>query len=168
MKSDFLKECLSDLNQKLGRPVPLDAMNKEYCTVCANPECARAGVANGGFFTRTQNWEKLLFNDVKQIPLSDPAASSIVEKWREKATVSSSPIQFQSVTPVEETPAFTAPSVSTQFVEVQIPASPTDNNVEKPIQKNPVRNPFLAPDQSTPQSPSEIVIESGATFTFGD
>lgn len=71
-KTDYLKDCISDVGSKLGRMVPIDDFNRAFCIVCVNSECSRSKSNNLKFEYRVSNWEDTLFNNVSRANSEDP------------------------------------------------------------------------------------------------
>lgn len=72
---DYLKECMNEV----GNP-PLDAMQRNFCVVCANRDCERAGLNQSAFDHRVKNWRSLLFDNVPRADEADEAYSNIRSK----------------------------------------------------------------------------------------
>lgn len=75
VKSDFLKECMSDVGQG-----PIDIFQKAFCSVCANRDCSRSTSSNLSFDRRVSNWKDDLFNNVPRANESDPNFARIRAK----------------------------------------------------------------------------------------
>lgn len=69
---DYLKECMNDV----GNP-PLDAMHRNFCLVCANRGCERAGLNQSEFDKRVKNWKSLLFDNVPRADEADDRYSNL-------------------------------------------------------------------------------------------
>lgn len=72
VKNDFLKECLSEVSSKIGKMVPIDDFNKNFCVVCVNHECSRAASGKLKFENRVNNWESIYFTGVSRADNNDP------------------------------------------------------------------------------------------------
>jgi len=184
MTNDFLKECLSDINAKVKTQVPIDAFQKEYCAVCLNRECARAGVVQSSFFVRAQTWEQNLFLNPSSLSIEDPMVVRTQRIWSQPASVelnSPLPAHFQAA-PTEIDPSeMPTPAAEAPPMDVKLPDNSKDNvkAVEKPVTQSipapvpspspKIINPF-APVGGTPKTigPVDVIIGSGGSFTFGD
>ncbi len=69
---DYLRDCMNDV----GNP-PIDAMNRNFCLVCANRGCERAGMNQSAFDKRVKNWRETLFTNVPRAAPDDPAYDNI-------------------------------------------------------------------------------------------
>ena len=81
MKSDYLKECLSEVTQKAKSAIPIDQFMSEYCVYCLNNTCSRSGSSNMAFERRAKNWESNLFLNVPRASDTDPNYDPIRSKW---------------------------------------------------------------------------------------
>jgi hypothetical protein len=175
MAQDFLKECLQDLNLQGKANVPIDVLQKDYCIVCLNRDCSRSGVSQGSFVQRTQSWEKTLFISPTRAPDNDPYVQKTLSAWGSSESAQASrvfvPPNFVSVEPAQVS-RVSDPVVDPATATLDnVPNVATPMNKETPDPPKPVspkpKNPF-APGYVGPKpEESEVVIESGGSFTFG-
>ena len=83
MKTDFLKECMSDVTSAIKRAVTIDDFNREFCAVCLTKECSRSGNNNLLIALRARNWENDLFTNPNRASQSDALVKAVAEKWKE-------------------------------------------------------------------------------------
>jgi len=69
---DYLRECMNDV----GNP-PIDDMNRNFCVVCSNRECERAGAHQSAFDRRVKNWRETLFLNVPRASQDDRSYDNI-------------------------------------------------------------------------------------------
>lgn len=81
MKSDYLKECLTDLTSKVKKSIPIDQFNSEFCNYCINNECTRSSSSSTLFEKRVQNWQENLFGSVPRASDTDTTYDIIRAKW---------------------------------------------------------------------------------------
>ena len=84
MKEDYLRECISDINNALKKSVPLDQFSAEFCVYCINNKCARSGANNTLFQKRVNGWYENLFLNVPRVDGSDPKHLEIQSRWFKK------------------------------------------------------------------------------------
>ncbi len=72
---DYLRECMSDV----GNP-PIDDMNRNFCVVCSNRGCERAGAHQSAFDKRVKNWRETLFLKVPRAADDDRSYDNIRAK----------------------------------------------------------------------------------------
>jgi hypothetical protein len=123
MKSDFLKECLSDITQQAKSAIPIDQFMTEYCVFCLNNQCSRSGSSNMAFERRAKNWESNLFINVPRVSDSDPSYDSIRSKWYRPPT-------SQVVTENK-------PVVQNKAPAPQVVVTPSQTKAKKPKTKKP-------------------------------
>jgi len=182
-KTDFLKECISDVSSKLHRMVPIDDFNRTFCVVCVNRDCARSKSNNLKFESRVNNWEDLYFNKVKRADNQDPQFESIrIKRFVSPEDRSTYIIKEPELEPKPEPktnldpepvlePVIQAPEKEPQPMDVP------ELNVPKPKESIPDPIP-QAVDQVTntpfvqgtmlPGSKQATVLESSQVFVFDD
>jgi hypothetical protein len=174
MREDYLRECLSEVSAKAKKAVPMDELQREFCSYCQNRECARSGASNMAFDRRTLNWNEDLFVNVQRAPDGDPAAERIRSIWTPAnfVVVTSSQAQepeqvnlFSTTAAAEPAAEPPADAAAPAAVAVPEPARPAP--APRPVR--PVQNtPFDAPAYAGPAPEKEKVMSPGDTFTFGD
>lgn len=181
IKSDFLRECLSDVGQ-----MPLDVFSKRFCLVCSNSECIRSRAHQSPFTYRAENWKKDLFDSVpraqeddpnysnirskKFLPLYDPNPPSIILnpvqdpqsnpaglQWQEEQSETDSDIQASSIIQnVLET------QPEPQKILVNTP------RVVLPVQNTPFTQGLIIPGgPSKSAKQNDNVTEPGQSYSFG-
>ena len=187
-KPDYLRECMSDVPG-----MPIDDFNKNWCMVCNNPACSRSSSNNQLFTRRAENWKQDLFLNVKRAADDDPKYSSIRSKSFAPAVQSYE--VFTSTpgtdpgpkwfTPVEveqedgknpEDPPDTDPApMPTPSVSTAPEGTPEPERVTSPVAARPstqtqVNTSFSqgAVIRGATQPKSEVVMQPGQTYTFGE
>ena len=162
-------------------PIPMDQFNKAYCLVCANRECSRSGLNLSAFDRRAINWKSDLFDNVVRPSESDPQYQSVrskqflpVARHGGEVNTHTSPVRFETV--VQEMPTVVEHPVESPVVVVPVPAE-TKGPKPAPITPPALENtPFIqgtmlpgapSPAPQTPQTPGDIIISPGGSFTFG-
>lgn len=72
-KRDLLPSCAS-------QGLPLEDLQRDWCSKCLNPNCTRSLSGKIGFDIRTQTWYERLFANPERLPQEDPRYGSIVAK----------------------------------------------------------------------------------------
>jgi len=171
MKSDFLKECMSEVGN-----IPLDQFNLVFCRRCGNQECSRSRL-NNSFQTRVQTWEDRLFKNPPRASEDDPRFSNIRSKKFLPIGKNSYEIhttQNIPVIPLKEEPKASPiqpPSPSPTPIQ---PPSPTPTPIQPP--PAPIAPPPINPNIGNTEfnqgtmigDQTETILEPGGTFTFGD
>lgn len=140
---DFLRECMNDAQNP-----PLDQFQRNWCTVCANRECERAGMNNSAFDRRAKNWKSLLFDNVPRADPDDPSYDNIRSRVFLPSGQKAAEVKvFIPGTPVAEPPEAPMPRpaafVSRQPAPAPPPAAPQGQAVD------------LSPAASAPESPEQ-------------
>lgn len=169
MKSDFLRECMSEVGM-----IPIDEFNKNICMRCVNQGCARSVSNNLLFVKRTNSWEDELFLNVKRAPDSD----SEYDKFRSSKFVSKTPsLGNISMNPIPEVPS-TPPIIEIQ--EPKLNNIDESANPESTINPEPINPNNISPAtgiRNTPftqgvmlNEPSKVdpIIPVGGTFVMDD
>jgi hypothetical protein len=104
MKDDYLKECLTDIQGKLKKSVPIDQFSAEFCVYCLNNQCSRSGGNNSLFQIRAKNWYTDKFTEVQRAREDDPEYAGIRNKWYKPQPVvlESSPVEVKSTSPTAD------------------------------------------------------------------
>lgn len=175
-KTDFLRECMSDVKN-----IPLDKFNLTYCRMCANRSCARSALNNSHFDLRARNWHKDLFTEVPRADDADSRYDNIRAKQfisiEKSYEIRSAPIE--PITSTAQEIVSTDPPTMTQEnivepVEMVEPV-PAPKTVQKPVEVP--RQP--APDTTnTPftqgamlhgvRPPEPTSVQQGTTFVFDE
>jgi len=186
-KSDFLKECMSDVSSALGKIVPIDEFNQEFCVLCINKECARSRSNNLLFEQRAINWKNSLFKKIPRANETDPKYASIRSKNFTPITPpESDTIVKPQVDVVENT--FDKSDIIQRKMKIEFKSEsepePAELELDEPqpvtppapapepepqIQPNVENTPF-AQGTTLPGRKKEIVLEpgqSGQSYTFG-
>lgn len=167
-KADFLSECMSEF-----KGAPIDAFNREFCTLCSNRECTRSWGNASVFDRRVKNWRAVLFENVPRSNnpnLANPKFE-LVESGRvpEVSTPTfetiPAPLSYDDVADTDpgSPPSGSPPTMSTiptpppavSTPPVVIPASPA------------VQTPFNEPAMIGASKPEEKA-EPGCVFVFED
>lgn len=171
MKSDYLKECMTGFDR-----TPIDVFNNSYCRVCINPQCSRSS-AGSAFNKRVNDWESRLFLNVPRADGKDPKFDHIRSKHfispsADPLIINSIPEPVRTIEPMITFTEEKLDEPKTEIIEkIESPSEvapvqslPQPESLPKP---SPLNTPF---NQSVilPSRPSEISMEPGSTYVFGD
>lgn len=137
MKTDFLKECMSDVTSAIKRAVTIDDFNREFCSVCLTKECSRSGNNNLLIALRARNWKNDLFINPNRASQSDALVKAVAEKWREPEVQ----IKIQKTT------------IANENLPPQLVQEPIIDKAEPPIEEGPLGD---IPDEDELQEVGEI------------
>lgn len=188
-KSDFLKECISDVSSALGRVVPINDFNQAFCIVCINKECARSRSNNLLFEQRAINWQTTLFRDIPRASENDPRYADIRSKKFEpispELNIAAPPepdnipentfdktkiiqqkmgIEFKSEEPEPESEPEPTPEL--ELDKPTPPPVPVKPDPPPPTQPDTGNTPFTQGTMLSGKK-KEIVLEPGQSYTFG-
>lgn len=139
-KADYLSECMSEF-----KGAPIDAFNREFCTLCSNRECARSWGNASVFDNRVKNWRSVLFENVQRSnnpsaanlkfePIGSGKIPEIVSTPSFETVPSPAPDEFMTYDDVPDTDADTKEAVTP--VEEQLPvrqANAPNTPFEQPV-----------------------------------
>ncbi len=155
---DFLKDCMSDVQNP-----PLDQFQRNWCLVCANRECERAGMNQSAFDHRAKNWKSILFDNVPRAAPDDPKYDNVRSKlFLPSGARATEAKVFVPGTPVAEPPEPARPRPAA-FVKAQPPPSPEQEAVAPPVPEAPVPSPSTAAEAEPERAPSGPVASPGNT-----
>lgn len=166
-KQDFLRECMSEF-----RGAPIDAFNREFCTVCSNRECSRSWGNASGFDARVRNWRSVLFENVPRMENSQAANPNftpadqgrVPEIVTQTFETSPAPLSFDDVPDTEPgTPADDQGAPVHRQAAVQTPPAP---NPAPAVPQ--VNTPFQQPAMLSGSPPQEQAQAPGSVFVFDD
>jgi len=168
MKSDFLKECMSEVGN-----IPLDQFNLAFCRRCGNQECSRSRL-NNSFQTRVQTWEDRLFKNPPRASEDDPRFNNIRSKKFSPIGKSSYEIhttQNIPVTSLKEEPEASPVQPPPAPIQPAPLPPPTVQPPPAPVAPPPV-NPNIGNTEFNQGTmignQTETILEPGGTFIFGD
>ena len=114
MSEDYLRECLSEITNKVKKSVPIDQFVSEFCLYCINNRCSRSGSQKMSFEKRAKNWESDLFLNVPRADEKDssydivrlkwfsPQSTTVINKQLESTSEQSNQVPQQSVPTFEQ------------------------------------------------------------------
>jgi hypothetical protein len=125
---DFLRDCMNDVQNP-----PLDQFQRNWCLVCANRECERAGMNRSTFDHRAKNWKDTLFNKVPRAASDDPRYDNVRSKLFLPTSGKTPDVKvFMPGVPTVEPPAPSPPRPAA-FVMAQAPAQPAPPAPPAPV-----------------------------------
>jgi len=186
-KDDFLKVCMSDPALVSG-PMPIDLFNKSYCIVCSQLACARSRANTMAFSDRAQNWKKNLFDNPPRADDNDPRYANIRAKkfldlHKEASEAGPGAARYEVQVPTDistesqlpQTPVYSQTPVTPPVSPPEAPELEPPGPIIPPPNPNPPAKPVFdlnnTPFQQgtiiSSKPEKEIIIEPGASFTFG-
>jgi hypothetical protein len=167
---DYLRECISDPALVKG-PMPIDEFNKCYCVRCIRTDCTRSTGNNLGFMRRVKNWRHDLFEAPPRAADNDPSFNTIrAKQFIQVSEHSNSNVYIPTFVSIEASPKQTEP----ELIQPKIPEStkqpeqtlstPTITQINTPF----IQGTILYDEQKIPQTPQNIELNPGGTFTFKD
>jgi hypothetical protein len=169
-KNDYLKECMSDVSSKLGRMIPIDDFNKNFCVVCVNHDCAR-GASGLKFENRVNNWKSIYFDDVRRADENDPKFEHI--RMKKFISPNNNTYVIQSDCPIMVNPVVPIDAVETAIVEqdtsqVDAPKVVVQKLPETPAPTLPASKANTEFNQGTMLTSDNTTINPGQVFVFDD
>jgi len=163
-KQDYLRDCMAQF-----RGVPIDAFNREFCTVCSNRECSRSWGNASVFNARVKNWRSVLFENVPRIVAPDQAnpnflpvdAGRVPEIRTSAFETSPAPLSYDDVPDTQPEIATSDQGASVQGEQPTPTAAPTPLGVNTPFQQ-----PVMLP--GAPKVEEKAGPAQGNVFVFED